>query len=93
MTYSLVFRYDSDNNRADGLDGSEGTFSICSFWYVEALTRVGRLAEARLTRAPGTAIDPVTPTARWIDSNRDPGAPYKSIWDPMVTVRSTGRPK
>jgi len=32
----------------DGLSGDEGTFSICTFWYVEALTRVGRVDEARL---------------------------------------------
>jgi GH15 family glucan-1,4-alpha-glucosidase len=32
----------------DGLLGEEGTFSICSFWYVEALTRAGRVDEARL---------------------------------------------
>ena len=32
----------------DGLDGDEGTFSICTFWYVEALARAGRLDEARL---------------------------------------------
>ena len=32
----------------DGLRGEEGTFSICSFWYVEALTRAGRIGEARL---------------------------------------------
>ncbi|MCH1867185.1 glycoside hydrolase family 15 protein [Nocardioides sp. CFH 31398] len=44
---SLVFRYDLDH-ATDGLDGEEGTFSLCSFWYVEALTRVGRLDEARL---------------------------------------------
>jgi GH15 family glucan-1,4-alpha-glucosidase len=44
---SLVFRYDVDRS-PDGLDGPEGTFSLCSFWYVEALTRVGRLEEARL---------------------------------------------
>ena len=31
-----------------GLAGSEGTFSICTFWYVEALARAGRLDEARL---------------------------------------------
>ncbi|QWC86348.1 glycoside hydrolase family 15 protein [Nocardioidaceae bacterium] len=44
---SLVFRYDPDET-SDGLDGDEGTFSMCSFWYVEALTRLGRHDEARL---------------------------------------------
>ncbi len=44
---SLVFRYDVQRS-PDGVDGSEGTFSLCSFWYVEALTRVGRLEDARL---------------------------------------------
>ncbi|SIS20149.1 glycoside hydrolase family 15 protein [Williamsia sterculiae] len=44
---SLVFRYNTGDGD-DGLNGSEGTFSLCSFWYVEALTRVGRLADARL---------------------------------------------
>ncbi len=44
---SLVFRYDLQSS-ADGLDGPEGTFSLCSFWYVEALTRAGRLDDARL---------------------------------------------
>ena len=33
----------------DGLAGDEGTFSLCTFWYVEALARAGRLDEARLT--------------------------------------------
>ena len=32
----------------DGLEGDEGTFSMCTFWLVEALTRAGRLQEARL---------------------------------------------
>nr|QIZ00890.1 glycoside hydrolase family 15 protein [Streptomyces sp. S1D4-11] len=44
---SLVYRYDPQAS-PDGLQGEEGTFSICSFWYVEALTRAGRLDEARL---------------------------------------------
>ncbi|GAB3988679.1 glycoside hydrolase family 15 protein [Actinoallomurus acanthiterrae] len=44
---SLVYRYDPQAS-PDGLTGEEGTFSICSFWYVEALTRAGRLDEARL---------------------------------------------
>ncbi|MFF9202645.1 glycoside hydrolase family 15 protein [Streptomyces sp. NPDC014986] len=44
---SLVYRYDPRSS-PDGLHGDEGTFSICSFWYVEALTRAGRLDEASL---------------------------------------------
>ncbi len=44
---SLVYRYDPELS-PDGVHGREGTFSICSFWYVEALTRVGRLEDARL---------------------------------------------
>jgi GH15 family glucan-1,4-alpha-glucosidase len=44
---SLVYRYDPHAS-PDGVRGEEGTFSACSFWYVEALTRAGRLEEARL---------------------------------------------
>jgi GH15 family glucan-1,4-alpha-glucosidase len=44
---SLVHRYDVEES-PDGLEGEEGTFSMCTFWLVEALTRAGRLAEARL---------------------------------------------
>ncbi len=44
---SLVYRYNIKAS-PDGLDGDEGTFSICTFWYVEALARAGRLDEARL---------------------------------------------
>ncbi|GAA5011678.1 glycoside hydrolase family 15 protein [Actinopolymorpha pittospori] len=44
---SLVYRYDP-NMSPDGLGGREGTISICTFWYVEALTRAGRVDEARL---------------------------------------------
>ena len=43
----LVYRYNA-NASPDGLDGDEATFSMCSFWWVEALTRAGRLDEARL---------------------------------------------
>lgn len=44
---SLVYRYDTGKAARDGLPGGEGTFSICSFWLVEALTRAGRLEEAQ----------------------------------------------
>jgi len=42
-----VYRYRVDTAADDGLKGVEGTFSICSFWLVEALTRAGKLEEAR----------------------------------------------
>lgn len=45
---SLVYRYDP-NASPDGLPGSEGTFSLCTFLFVDALARSGRLDEARLT--------------------------------------------
>jgi len=45
---SLVHRYDVAAS-PDGIEGEEGTFSMCTFWLVEALTRAGRLEEARLT--------------------------------------------
>jgi GH15 family glucan-1,4-alpha-glucosidase len=45
---SFVFRYDPEDAADDGLPGREGSFSLCSFWYVECLTRAGKLDEARL---------------------------------------------
>lgn len=52
VTNSLVYRYNTMES-SDGLSGPEGTFNICTFWLVEALTRAGkydpqRLEEARL---------------------------------------------
>jgi GH15 family glucan-1,4-alpha-glucosidase len=41
---SLVYRY-----QIDGDSVGEGTFSICTFWLVEALARGGALENARLT--------------------------------------------
>ncbi|MHB1430833.1 MAG: glycoside hydrolase family 15 protein [Streptosporangiaceae bacterium] len=44
---SLVYRYNPSAS-PDGLRGHEGTFSLCTFWYVDALARSGRLADAEL---------------------------------------------
>jgi GH15 family glucan-1,4-alpha-glucosidase len=44
---SLVYRYRGDGAAADGLSGGEGTFSMCSFWYVECLALSGDLRQAR----------------------------------------------
>jgi GH15 family glucan-1,4-alpha-glucosidase len=46
----LVYRYDYQATH-DGLEGSEGTFNMCSFWLVEALTRAGKTDPARLAEA------------------------------------------
>ena len=50
VSNSLVYRYNASET-ADGLDGDEGTFNLCTFWLVEALTRAGRTDPARLDEA------------------------------------------
>ena len=45
---SLVYRYNPSAS-PDGLAGNEGTFSLCTFWSVDALARAGRIDDARLT--------------------------------------------
>ena len=45
---SLVYRYLTEQAAADGLTGSEGTFCMCSYWFVECLARAGDLDKARL---------------------------------------------
>ncbi len=44
---SLVSRYRIGDHFSDGLEGDEGTFNMCSFWYVECLSRLGDLQQAR----------------------------------------------
>jgi GH15 family glucan-1,4-alpha-glucosidase len=44
---SLVYRYDPEKAAPDGMTGREGTFSMCSFWYVECLARGNDLKQAR----------------------------------------------
>jgi GH15 family glucan-1,4-alpha-glucosidase len=45
---SLVYRYRNEDAASDGLSGAEGTFNICSFWYVECLCRSGQVEKAQL---------------------------------------------
>ncbi len=46
---TLVSRYNVEKAAPDAFEGaSEGTFNICSFWFVDCLTQAGRLEDARL---------------------------------------------
>jgi GH15 family glucan-1,4-alpha-glucosidase len=47
---SLVYRY-PPQPEIDGLPGEEGTFNMCSFWLVEALTRAGQTIPEKLDQA------------------------------------------
>ena len=50
LSNSLVYRYNTQQFD-DGLAGDEGTFNMCTFWLVEALTRAGRTDRRRLDQA------------------------------------------
>jgi GH15 family glucan-1,4-alpha-glucosidase len=47
VTDSLVYRYRPEVAAPDGFVSKEGTFTMCSFWYVECLSRSGQLEKAR----------------------------------------------
>jgi GH15 family glucan-1,4-alpha-glucosidase len=44
---TLVFRYRNEG-KLDGLDGSEGSFTACTFWFIEALARSHQIEKARI---------------------------------------------
>ncbi len=46
----LIHRYNL-HLASDGIDGDEGTFSMCTFWYIEALARAGRVDPKKLNEA------------------------------------------
>jgi len=45
---TLVRRYAVERSHIDGLPGTDGSFTPCSFWYVECLARAGELEKAQL---------------------------------------------
>ncbi len=50
LSDGMIYRY-NHNETDDGVGGAEGSFNMCSFWLVEALTRAGRSDPALLERA------------------------------------------
>ncbi|WP_029285426.1 glycoside hydrolase family 15 protein [Pedobacter sp. R20-19] len=42
----LVYRYKNGDDNFDGLEGEEGTFNMCSFWFIESLAKSGELDKA-----------------------------------------------
>ncbi len=42
----LIYRYQNGYKKVAGLDGEEGTFNVCSFWYIEALGKSGKIDQA-----------------------------------------------
>jgi GH15 family glucan-1,4-alpha-glucosidase len=45
---TLVYRYEAERTHVDGIPGGEGSFTACSFWYIECLARGGELEKAQL---------------------------------------------
>jgi GH15 family glucan-1,4-alpha-glucosidase len=45
---TLVYRYEATRTEVDGMPGNEGSFTACSFWYIECLARAGELEKAQL---------------------------------------------
>jgi len=45
---TLVHRYEAERTHVDGIPGGEGSFTACSFWYIECLARAGELEKAQL---------------------------------------------
>lgn len=43
----FVHRYKTGKAAPDGMDGNEGTFSVCTFWLIQCLAQVGEVKKAR----------------------------------------------
>jgi GH15 family glucan-1,4-alpha-glucosidase len=48
MSFGLIEQYGVIGTHLDGLPGREGSFTACSFWYIECLARAGELEKAQL---------------------------------------------
>jgi GH15 family glucan-1,4-alpha-glucosidase len=96
---SLVYRYNPDA-APDGLAGQEATFSLCTFWWVEALARAGRLQEARrafekmLTYANhlGLYAEEIGPPEHSSVTSPRPSPTCRSSAPPTISIASSPNP-
>ena len=79
----LVLRYRTDETD-DGQSGEEGTFLICSFWLVSALSRDRRARSRRDACASGCSATP----RRWACTRRSSRPQAAAIW---ATTRRRSR--
>ena len=96
---SLVYRYDPKAS-PDGLPGSEGTFSLCTFLYVDALARSGRLDDAPDVHEDADLREPPRPlfrgdrphraTGRQLPAGLHPPRPHRGGREPR---QEAGHPK
>ena len=92
VTDSLVYRYDPAAS-PDGLRGSEGTFSLCTFNYVDALARAGRLdgraahvrEDAHLRQPPGLYAEEIGPTGEQL-GNFPQAFTHLALIDAAITL-------
>ena len=78
--HGLVLRYRVDETD-DGLHGEEGTFTICSFWLVSALSEIGE-ARARASLCERLLASPA----------RSASTPRRSSAEPAATSATSPRP-
>ena len=94
---SLVYRYNVPAT-PDGLAGEEATFSMCSFWWVEALARAGRLDEARLAfekmltyaNHVGLYSEEIGPTGEQLGDFPQPSPTWRSSAPPTIWTANSG---
>src|SRR5204862_8530 len=82
---TLVRRYEAESTHVDGLPGGEGSFTACSFWYIECLARAGELDTwLKTLPQPWTAAMEATIFSGWIYDHLKPHAAAVKVAHPLM---------